>query len=59
MQEEFDGTIGGDGERKHFIRSLSKIFIILLNTKVDSVDKIKKILKIVVNIVTKLWSGQN
>ena len=40
-QEKFDEDIAEDGEKKHFIRSLTKIFIILLKTKVDSVDKIK------------------
>ena len=59
LQAEFDKTIGEDGARRHFIKSLTRIFAILLNTKVDSVDKIKKIIKIAVNTVIKLWSEQN
>ena len=39
-QEEFDENIAKDGEKNHFIRSLTKIFIILLKTKVVSLDKI-------------------
>ena len=42
LQTEFDETIEKDGGEKQLIRFLTKIFIILLNTKVDSVDKIKK-----------------
>ena len=34
--------IGGDAEKKSFIRSLMCIFALLWNTKVDSVDKIKR-----------------
>ena len=57
LQTEFDETIEKDGGEKQLIRFLTKIFIILLNTKVDSVDKIKK--KITVSAVVKIWSGQN
>ena len=42
LQTEFDETIGKDGGEKQFIKSLTETFIILLNTKVDSVDKITK-----------------
>ena len=59
LQTELDETIGGDGEKRQFIRSLTRIFAILLNTKVDSVDKLKKIIKIAINTVVKLWSEQN
>ena len=41
LQTEFDETIEKDGGKKQLIRFLTKISIILLNTKVDSVDKIK------------------
>ena len=57
LQTEFDETIEKDGGEKQLIRFLTKIFIILLNTKVDSVDKIKK--KITVSAVVKIWSRQN
>ena len=59
LQTEFDESMGEDGQKRHFIRSLTKIFAILLNTRVDTVDKIKKIIKIAVNTTIKLWSEQN
>ena len=59
LPTEFDETIGRDGEKRQFIRSLTRIFAILLNTKVDSVDKLKNIIKIALNTVVKLWSEQN
>ena len=40
------------------IRSLMRIFTLILNTKVDSVNKVKKILKIAINTTLRLWSGQ-
>ena len=42
LQEDFDKIIGGDAEKKSFIRSLMRIFALLWNTKVDSVNKIKR-----------------
>ena len=42
LQEDFDEIIGGDAEKKSFIRSLMHIFALLWNTKVDSVNKIKR-----------------
>ena len=42
LQEDFDEIIGGDAEKKSFIRSLMRIFALFWNTKVDSVNKIKK-----------------
>ena len=41
LQTEFDKSIGVDGQKRHFIRLLTRIFLILLNTKVDTIDKIK------------------
>ena len=59
LQAEFDETIGVDSDKKQFIRSLTRIFTTLLNARADSVDKIKTILKIVVRLVVRLWSGRN
>ena len=59
LQTEFDEIIGGDGEKKLFIRSLTKIFAILLSTRANSVEKIKNIIRIAVKTVIRLWSGQN
>ena len=41
------------------IKSLTRIFALLLNTKVNSVNKKKSILKIAINTALKIWSGQN
>ena len=57
LQEDFDKIIGFD--KKCFIKSLMCIFALLLNTKVDTVNKIKTILKIVVTTALKIWSGKN
>ena len=56
LQTELDETIGEDSEKRQFIRSLTKIFAILLNTRVETVDKI---IKIAVNTAMKLWLEQN
>lgn len=59
LQEEFDEIIGEDNDKKSFIKSLTHIFAFLLTTKVDSVNKIKIILKIVIKKMLKIWSGRN
>ena len=59
LQEDFDEIIGEDNVKKSFIKSLTRVCTLLLNTRVDSVEKIKRILKIVINTTLKLWSGQN
>ena len=59
LQENFDEIIGEDSDKKSFIKSLTRIFPILLNKKVDTVDKIKIILKIAIETTLKIWSGQN
>ena len=43
MQKDFDEIIGQDSVKKRLIRALTRVFALLLNTKVDTVDKIKKI----------------
>ena len=45
-------------KKKSMIGSLMRILTLLLNTKVDSVNKIKRILKIAINMTLRLWSGQ-
>ena len=45
-------------KKKSMIRSLMRILTLLLNTKVDSVNKIKRILKIAISKTLRLWSGQ-
>lgn len=58
VQEDFDEIIG-DSCVKSFIRLLTRILAILLKTKVDNVNKMKRILKIAISATLKLWSGQN
>ena len=42
LQDESDEMIGDGTNKKRFIKSLTRIFALLLNTKVDTVGKIKK-----------------
>ena len=42
VQDEFEELLAGDTDKKFFLRALSKIFALLLNTKVDTAEKIKK-----------------
>ena len=43
VHEEFDELISGDSNKKRFLRVLSRIFALLLNTKVDKAEKTKRI----------------
>ena len=55
IQEEFDELIGGESDKERFLRVLTTIITLLLNTKVDTADKIKRILEITVKTVIELW----
>ena len=55
VQEEFDKLISGDSDKKRFLRELSRIFAVLLNIKLDTAEKIKRILKIAIETTTKIW----
>ena len=57
LQEDYDELIGDDTDKKRFIKSLTRVFALLLNTKVNTVDKIKKILRIAVETTLKIWQG--
>ena len=57
--EEFEELLDGDSDKKRFLMVRTRIFALLLNTKVDMPEKIKKILKIAIETTVKLWSGQN
>ena len=60
LQVEFDESVGqSDSDKRQFIKSFTKIFAILLNTMVDSIDKIKKIIKQAISTVFKIWPGRN
>ena len=59
LQEDFDELIGEDNNKKCFVKALTCIFVLLLNTKVDTTDKIKRILKIAIETTVKIWQGPN
>ena len=46
VQEEFKEILDGDCDKKRFIKALSKIFALRLNTKVNKAEKIIKDLKL-------------
>ena len=54
VQEEFEELVGCNSDRKRFVRALSKIFTLLLNMKVDTAEKIKRI-KVPVETRIKIW----
>ena len=57
LQEDFDELIGECSDKKGFVKALTRIFALLLNTKVDTADKIKRILRIAVKTTLKIWQG--
>lgn len=54
VQKEFDELISGDSDKKHFLWALSTIFGLLLDTKVGTAEKIKRILKITIETTIKM-----
>ena len=58
LQESFDELIGDDTNKKRFIKSLTRIFALLTNTKVGTVNKIKRVLRIAVETTLKICQGQ-
>ena len=54
LQAEFHETLGESGNKRLFIRSLTKIFTILLSIKADSTEKIRQIVKIAIDAVIKI-----
>ena len=58
VQEDFDELIAQDTDEKRSIKALTCILALLFNTKVDTADKIKRILKISVETTLKIWQGQ-
>ena len=58
IRAEFEQFVE-DGEKKQFLRILSKVFTILLSVKADNSEKIIKIKKFSISTVLKTWSGQN
>ena len=58
VRTEFEEFVE-DGDKKKFLRILSKIFTILLSVKADSSEKIIKIVKFSISTVQKTWSKQS
>ena len=58
VKEEFEGLVQ-DEDRKTSLKSLSKIFTILLSVKAGITEKIIKIVRFALSAVLKIWSGQN
>lgn len=54
-REEFDELLSRDNDKKLFIRALSKIVALLLNTKLDTAEKIKQIIKTAIEMALKIW----
>ena len=55
IKSEIELLVEDSNERK-FLNTLSKIITILLSVKVDSADKILKVVKLIVSTVLKKWS---
>ena len=55
VQEEFDKLLAADSDKKRFVRVLPGILALLLNTKVDTTEKIKRIIKIAIETTLKIW----
>ena len=50
---------GASGNLKNFLNTLTKVFTLLLNIKVDTGDKIVKIVNLLNSLIAKKWSEQN
>ena len=57
LQEDFEELIGEYSNKKRFVKALTRIFVLLLNTRVDMADKIKRILRIAVETTLEIWQG--
>ena len=57
LQEDFDELIGEDNDKKRSVKALTRIYALLLNTKVDTADKIKRVLRIAIETTLKIWQG--
>ena len=57
VQEGFEELIDADSNKKKFIKALSEILPLLLNTTVNSIKNIKRIIKIATETTLKIWQG--
>ena len=58
VQEELDERLSGDNNTKRSAKALSKKLALMLNTRVDSVKKIKRIIKIAIETTLKYGKNQ-
>ena len=54
VQEDLEEIVGISNDKKTFTSAPTKIFILILNTNVNTVDRIKKIVKIVIETTLKV-----
>ena len=54
VQKEFGKLISSDRDKKRFDRELSKKFALLLNAKIDTAEKINRIIKIAIETTIKI-----
>ena len=54
IRGEFEDLLEGDDGKKRFLKLLSKISTLLLNTKVGTADKIKKKIRIAIETTIKI-----
>ena len=59
IQSGFEEVLDSNCNKKRFLRVLSEIFVLLLNTNIKTVEKIKNIYKIAMETTVKIWSEQN
>ena len=55
VQEKFDDPLSSDNDKKRFLKALSRIFALLLNTKVDTAERTKRIIKIAIETTLTIW----
>ena len=55
IEKDFEELVGTSNDKRVFIRSLTKIFPLLLNTNANTAEKIRKKLKIAIETTLKIW----
>ena len=58
VREEFDGAVE-EGDRKKFLHLLTKILVVALSVKADSIEKTITLVKLTVSKVVKTRSERN
>ena len=53
--EESDKLVNNNSNKKLFMKMLSRMFALLLHTKVNIAEKIKRIIKITIETTLKIW----